>query len=103
MITSELQRTIESAQATGQRRVRERSVGKLQTALRQRIVKSSADRHIDGSESGCSNVGVETRNQLEIDTPVGGEIQAASTRELHRAMSSQISSLAEHVQLFNVN
>src|ERR1700684_325101 len=46
MITSELQRTIESAQATGQRRIRERSIGKLQTALRQRIVKSSSDRHI---------------------------------------------------------
>ena len=103
VITSEHQSTVESVQSTGQRRVRERPVGKLQPALRQGIVNSSADRHIQGSESGGGNVRVETRKQLEIEVAVGGQIEAATTRELQRTMGTEVSSLPEHVQSFNLD
>ena len=57
----------------------------------------SADGHVNGHQSGSSEIRVKRAEQSQIGVAVGGEIEGLRPDELDRAVSRDIRSLPHHV------
>src|SRR5271168_3283919 len=72
-------------------------------ALRQRLCQGSADGHVHGDEARRRKVGIEVGEQFEIQATVGGEIEVARAGKLNGAVSGEVSSLSDKVQLLDLH
>ena len=77
-ITSKEKRATDPAQATRKGRVGERAIDELKSALRERIGEGSTDGHVHRNQARGRKVGVKAGKQLEVEMPVGCEIECAA-------------------------
>ena len=102
-IAREGKRAIHLAQAAGQSRIVGRSILDLNAALRQGIGNGASHRHVDCHQAGSREIRIETTQQVEVDLPVGREIEFPRTRQLNRTVPDDVGSFAHQMRRLDVN
>ena len=102
-VAGEYKRSVELAQAAGQPRIGDGTVGQLQPALGKRLGERAAHGHVHVHKARRVEIGIDRGKQFEIEVAIGGEIEFASARGVHGAVCGEIRSLAYHVQLLNLD
>ena len=102
-VPRERQRAIHLAQAAGQPGIIGGSVLDLDAALRKRLAQRTPQRHMDRRQTRSGEIRGHAAQQLEINLPVGREIEFPRPREMNRTVSDDVRSLSHQMRRFDVS